>query len=339
MLLGQRLQSAQTGDLYYHWPCYDGVASAAITSDFLEQQGYWKATRFIPVNYGSHKSGWNKRSLGNNSAVVDFLFNRHARFWADHHASSFMSKGDQVLHQVKHRCGLAIGQHFDHSAPSCAGLLYKEIYERYGYRNPLFEELAKSADRIDSAVYDDPRETIFGGSAAINLSLAILLDEDAEFAERLIRLLRVKTLDEVMLVPEMNSRFQMVSQRLQSGLEEMRKTSALDDDGIVLTEVREKNGTILPRYGASVLYPEADYAIGLLIKESRIVVRAQENPWSDGNKPLNLGKIINSLDAMSGGHKGVGSNKFRADQLDMAKIFYDRLVAEIRRQLRESKSS
>src|SRR5271154_4827632 len=37
--------------MYFHSPCFDGIISAVIASDFLESRAGWKFERFRPVDY------------------------------------------------------------------------------------------------------------------------------------------------------------------------------------------------------------------------------------------------------------------------------------------------
>jgi hypothetical protein len=83
-----------TGDspatLYLHYPCFDGVMSAALAWDFLETSQHWTIAHAMPVNYDG-SAGWLARKLPARSAVVDFLYHPGAAFWADHHATTFLS--------------------------------------------------------------------------------------------------------------------------------------------------------------------------------------------------------------------------------------------------------
>src|ERR1035437_2542476 len=76
--------------LYFHSPCFDGIISAVIASDFLEVHCHWMFERFCAVDY-SERDNWLSHSLGERCAVVDFIYHPQATFWADHHSTTFLS--------------------------------------------------------------------------------------------------------------------------------------------------------------------------------------------------------------------------------------------------------
>src|SRR5437867_9299784 len=77
------------GTLYLHFPCFDGLVSAVLASDFLEQNGWKFNRRFCPVNYHLRPT-WISSHLRPPCAVVDFLYHSDAQFWADHHSTTFL---------------------------------------------------------------------------------------------------------------------------------------------------------------------------------------------------------------------------------------------------------
>src|SRR5438093_13612153 len=78
------------GTLYLHFPCFDGLVSAVLASDFLEQNG-WKVNRGVcPVNYHLRPT-WISSHLRHPCAVVEFLYQSDAQFWADHHSTTLLA--------------------------------------------------------------------------------------------------------------------------------------------------------------------------------------------------------------------------------------------------------
>jgi hypothetical protein len=73
--------------LYFHSPCFDGIASAVLAWDFLEERSGWRTPALHPVNYDVRQT-WLEKLLDRPAAVVDFLYHPDVEFWADHHLTS-----------------------------------------------------------------------------------------------------------------------------------------------------------------------------------------------------------------------------------------------------------
>ena len=52
--------------LYLHFPCLDGVVSAALASEYLERKRGWEPAEIVPVNC-DHQSTWVKAKRRLNS--------------------------------------------------------------------------------------------------------------------------------------------------------------------------------------------------------------------------------------------------------------------------------
>ena len=81
----------QSAWLYFHSPCFDGIVSCVIASDFLERYGGWRFERFYAIDYAM-RANWLSQTLHSCSAIVDFLYHPQAAFWADHHSTTFVTQ-------------------------------------------------------------------------------------------------------------------------------------------------------------------------------------------------------------------------------------------------------
>src|SRR5258708_7656865 len=155
--------------LYFHSPCFDGVISCVIASDYLETNSGWEFEQFCPVDY-SARSGWLASPLHSPCAVVDFLYHPQAAFWADHHPTTFVSDDARNdFDKRKNREPLLFNDQFG----SCAKLLWERLAESFGFRNPRYEEMVQWAEKIDSARYDSVNEAILGDSAALQIHASL----------------------------------------------------------------------------------------------------------------------------------------------------------------------
>jgi len=181
-------------ELYFHAPCFDGVASAVLALDFLEKRLEWESVRLAPVNYNV-KRWWAWRPLARDAAVVDFLYHPQARFWADHHATSPVP--DNLL--VSARSGHPFLA-FDPQAPSCALLLQRHLEQHHQHRNRVYDELVGWATKIDAARYDTVQEAMFDEAPALRINKALLVGGQP-FARHLVGALRAWTLAEAASEP------------------------------------------------------------------------------------------------------------------------------------------
>src|SRR5215813_8542636 len=105
--------------VYFHYPCFDGLISAVLASEFLESHDGWHITEFEAVDYAARDT-WLSSDLKKPAAVVDFLYHPQVEFWADHHQTSILTtaaREDFERRKQKHRLL------FDVRANSCASLL------------------------------------------------------------------------------------------------------------------------------------------------------------------------------------------------------------------------
>src|ERR1700730_8345995 len=83
--------------ILYHDHCFDGAASAAFFSRFLESKCYPDA-QFEFTGLPPRASKGSEPSLfdGDVNAIVDFKYSTdpHLTWWFDHHQSAFLSRED-----------------------------------------------------------------------------------------------------------------------------------------------------------------------------------------------------------------------------------------------------
>jgi hypothetical protein len=313
-----------TGDspatLYLHYPCFDGVMSAALAWDFLETSQHWTIAHAMPVNYDG-SAGWLARKLPARSAVVDFLYHPGAAFWADHHATTFLS--DAVRGDFEARASEFVA--YDREAASCAGMLAAAFGARTS-DPPRYAEMAAWADKIDSAAYDSVREAISGTSAAAELNLSLSLpDSDGAYCDFLLRALRTMTLDELALAPAVRARSTVARVRVSAGLDLVGRGIREEAGDIAVFDVTPGPDDGVNRYSAFHFFPHARYSVGLVRDGERAKITAMRNPWIDFPS-VELGEIFRSVGG--GGHRRVAS--VVSDDVSASDALLRRLVDEIR---------
>jgi hypothetical protein len=284
--------------LYFHSPCFDGIVSAAITSDYLEQTKGYPQTQLHTVNYHL-RDQWLGTELIRPAAVVDFLYHPAAEFWADHHPTAFLD-GD-AQRDYEGRRGPDI--FYDNSATSCAILIWKYWGRTLPRPAAHYEELVEWADRVDSARYKNVEETVAFDAPALQISLALSMYPGDAFSQHLVWLFRTHSLAEVAARPEVRAGFARGRELRRLGQERLRSAIRLTDNEIAVFDVNTDD-VLVNRYAPFVFYPKARYSAGVTRARGEAKITAMRNPWIDfPSAPL--GEICVQLGG--GGHRRVGS--------------------------------
>ena len=307
--------------VYFHSPCFDGVAAAVLAADFLQSKDSGKPTRFEPINYDL-KSTWLSRALSPRAAVVDFLYHPAAQFWADHHATSFLTSEAKTDFEARKGSCLV----YDPRAPSCTGLLWNHLAHAFGHRNYRFFPLVSAAEKTDSAAYESPEEAVFGDSPVLKLNHSLAVGHDAQlYSIHLAGLLLQKDIDRVLKEPKVSRRVETAEQLIRKGFARIQETIHITLRGTAVFSVKG-NDVIIPRYGAFLTAPDARYSVGLVKEGQRAKITAMRNPWIEFPS-VDLGMLFSRHGG--GGHLRVASVVLDMQDVDSAEDMLNTIVDEI----------
>jgi hypothetical protein len=321
---------AELGHLYFHSPCFDGIVSAVLTTDFFERGRAAPAISLHPVNYDA-RAVWLTQPLSEPFGVVDFLYHPRSTFWADHHITTFLNDAQLEDYQLRKRETLV----YDSTAGSCAGLLWNHLAATVGYRNKEYQPLVDWAERIDAAKYESVSEVMQSDSAALKLNLGLTLGDAATYCVELVRLLRYRSLDEVAHLSEPTSRYDRVRTMMAEGLDRFKRNAHLENDGIVVFDV-ESHGAMISRYAPFHFFPESRYSIGIVRTESGAKITAMRNPWKEFAS-LPLGNIFESYGG--GGHRRVAALVLSKEKSAAARDVLSELIEAMRRLERDGEAA
>jgi len=308
--------------LYFHSPCFDGIASCVLAWDFLETARGWRVEEIHSVNYDARPT-WLATPLESPAAVIDFLYHPQAEFWADHHLTSFLTEdGKQDFERRRNPC-LA----YDSQSESCAMLLWNHLAGAFDYRNPGYESLVQWADKIDSARYASVDEAIFGRQAALRINLSLAGKDGAAYSGDLVRLLRLETLEHVAELPEVKARSQHAEAVIRAGLERFGENSRLEPDGIVVFDV-DSSDVVISRYAPYHRFPQARYSAGIVRSDEGAAITAMRNPWREFPS-VPLGEIFEEFGG--GGHERVAAVVLPSERAGHASVILDQIIGEIRK--------
>ncbi|HTW83300.1 MAG TPA: hypothetical protein VMD91_04410 [Candidatus Sulfotelmatobacter sp.] len=285
------------------------------------------------MNYDLAKT-WLSTTLPPRSAVVDFLYHPDAVFWADHHATTFLSE------DLEHEVGQpAPGRTllYDRTSPSCAMLLWRKVGKPSALAD-RYAALAAAADRIDAAVYSSVGEAMFGwGDPAAEVNLSLTVSADASYGKLLLRAMRTMNVAAIASLDEVRWRLERARREADEGLTIIRERIRMVHGEIAVTDVSPPNGVSVNRYTPYAIYPEARYSITLTRSESQVAkITAMRNPWREFAS-VDLGSLFRRYGG--GGHQRVGSVVLReGDGRDPGAVLSE-LTEEIRLRDGEGSSS
>lgn len=284
------------GVLLFHSPCFDGIVSAVLVSDFLRNVEDWTEIELAHVNYDARET-WLSRRFEAPAAIVDFLYHPDAAFWADHHQTTFLT--DEVRGAFEQSADPFL--FYDRAADSCAGLLWRELHERFSYRSERYESLVTWAEKLDAARYDSVWEATSFVSPASQISIAAAFSTNG-LCETLVRALTDSSLDEVAAMDDVRNIVEGVRESAAAGIDRLKQTARLHGE-IVVFDVDARD-VFVSRYAPYALFPEARYSIGVTRGEHGAKITAMRNPWLDFES-VPLGRIFSRFGG--GGHQRVAS--------------------------------
>lgn len=315
--------------LYVHYPCFDGIVSAVLASEFLQTNAGWRIEHFCPINYEARRTWLTTTRLRKPCAVVDFLYHPDADFWADHHVTTFVDDSSRIDFQSR-KAGRWL--FYDDASGSCASLLWERLAGLMPRRDH-YPEMVQWAEAIDSARYSSVEEAVWGTSPALEISFSLIVADRSDYCAFLIGQLRQKSLLEVAKLPAVRAKVEEIRTRINSGLRRLRGRIRWEPGGIVVFNVRQRGKEIISRYAPYCFHPEARYSIGLVRSPRGAKITAMRNPWREFQS-VPLGKLFEKYGG--GGHQRVASLLVPTNSAIDSQEMLQRLASEIRNQEAQS---
>jgi len=313
--------------ILYHDHCFDGAASAAFFSRFIEDRFHPQA-EFVFTGMAHKASQLFEDSLfdGDENAIVDFKYspNDNVTWWFDHHQSAFLSQED-AEHYEKHKDSRRF--YYDPTFRSCTGFIAKTTREKYGYEAPDLAGLVKWAEIIDGAQYRNAEEAVAMAAPAMKLTLVIEASKGSEMVQHIIREMRRRTLDEIICLPEVQKQFQPLYQRHVESIDIIRK-EAQYERGTIYFDVSGYDMEGYNKFVPYSLFPQSIYTVSVSIASFRTKVSVGSNPWAPAPPTHNLATICERYGG--GGHPRVGAISFPRGDVESARHVALEIVEELR---------
>jgi hypothetical protein len=310
----------------YHDHCFDGAASAAYITRFLENK-FYPGARFEYTGMAHRADQLFADSLfdGDANAIVDFKYSANPKvtWWFDHHQSAFLTPED-----AEHFRRDTSGQKFlDPNYRSCTKFIAAVVKERYGFEAPELGELVKWADIVDGALYESAQAAVEMNAPAMKLTLVIEGSKGSGLVQKIIRAMQHQRLADILMDPEVKATYECLHQNHLRTIDVIRKEGSCDGGVIYFDLVNhgiEGYNKFIPYY----LFPDSAYTVSVSTSSFRTKVSVGSNPWV--RKPLrhNLATICERYGG--GGHAKVGAISFPTGAVMEAR----RAAEEIRSELK-----
>lgn len=318
-----KAQIMKNSTLYFHYPCFDGLVSAVLASEFLESHQGWHIANLEPVDYNVRDT-WLSTNLKSPAGVVDFLYHPQAEFWADHHQTSILTAAAKDDFERRKRKSSIL---FDVHAKSCASLLFRAL-RRFLSHKPHLKDLVAWSEKIDSAQYSSVEEAILGDAPALRIArtLSSSNETDLDYARFLLRELRDHDLSQVADRTDVRNRESKVRRSILNGLESVKGKLRLEKGGVAVFDARPKRGQVISRYAPYYFEPKARYSIAVVRSEEGIRITAMRNPWRNF-RSIALGKAFAKFGG--GGHERVGALQLPESRRNRVRAVVKSLLSEM----------
>jgi hypothetical protein len=310
----------------HHDHCFDGAASAAFFSRFIEARFHPDAEfSFTGLAHKATELFEPDMFDGDENAIVDFKYSTDPRltWWFDHHQSAFLSPQD-AEHFRRDTSGRKM---YDPTYKSCTKYICTIARDHFGFDAPDLEELVKWADIIDGAQYTNAQEAVELREPAMQLTLLIEGASGYEIVRKVIGMMRHQTLPAIMADPEIAAIYKPLHERHLRSIDIIRDHSKCDD-GVVYFDLvadgMEGYNKFIPYY----LFPQATYTVSVSTSTFRTKVSVGSNPWAAKPVTFNLASICERYGG--GGHPKVGAISFPIGAVDEARKAAGEIAAELR---------
>jgi hypothetical protein len=312
--------------VYFHNNCFDGLASAAVFSNFYS----YAIRKNCAFEYEglAHHAGQlflDVRFDGDENAIVDFKYSSDPRlnWWFDHHQSAFLSREDEA-HFKADRSGRKF---HDPTYRSCTKFIVEMLQKHFGFDSSRLQDLIQWADIIDGALFKDAQTAVELRESAMKLMMVVEGVRDRARICSLIVEFQQKSLDEIMEVPWVQDVFRPLYERHLLSIDIIRRNASCLD-GTIFFDVSghdlEGYNKFIPYY----LFPQATYCVGVSLSSYRAKISVGSNPWSSHPRTQNLAALCERHGG--GGHPAVGAISFAPEELEKARRIAQEIMGELR---------
>ena len=311
--------------VYFHNNCFDGLASAAVFSNYIN--AIRKNCEFVYEGL-AHRAGQlflDVQFDGDENAIVDFKYSSDPRldWWFDHHQSAFLSREDEASFRADRS-----GKKFhDPTYRSCTKFISDTLRKHFDFDSSRLQELIHWADIIDGALFKDAQTAVELRESAMKLMMVVEGVRDRAKICSLIAEFQQKSLDEIIEIPWIQDVFRPLYERHLQSIDIIRRHAQCADRTIffdVSGHDLESYNKFIPYY----LFPQATYCVGVSLSSYRAKISVGSNPWTQNPRTHNLAVLCERYGG--GGHPVVGAISFAPEELEKARRIAHEIAGELR---------
>ncbi len=312
--------------IYYHDNCFDGLASAAVFTEFYREAVRGGAE--FEYEGLAHRAGQlflDVKFDGDENAIVDFKYSSDPRltWWFDHHQSAFLSREDES----HFRADTSGRKYHDPTYRSCTKFITEMVRRHYNFHCDSLDELVRWADIIDGAQFEDARAAVELREPAMKLMLVIEGVRDSNRIHKLIGDFQRTPLDQIIAQDWVQAEYRPLYDRHLRSIDIIRR-KAHCADGTVYFDVSEFELEGYNKFIPYYLFPQATYCVGVSLSSFRSKVSVGSNPWSPTPRTHNLAALCERYGG--GGHPVVGAISFAPQELPKAQAVAQQIARELR---------
>lgn len=301
--------------ILYHDHCFDGAASAAFFSRFIEDR-FHPGAEFLYTGM-AHTAGQtfpDELFDGDENAIVDFKYapNPKLTWWFDHHQSAFLSPED-AEHWRRDTSGRKL---YDPSFRSCTKFICTVARDRWQYDAHDLRDLVHWAEIVDGALYASAKEAVEMREPAMQLTLVIEGSKGSGLVQKIIGWMRRMRLGEIMQQPEVQEAYRPLHERHLKSLEVIRDASVFDR-GVVYFDLIPSGLESYNKFIPYHLHSDSLYTVSVSTSQFRTKVSVGSNPWAKAPLTHNLATICERYGG--GGHAKVGAISFEVGAIEKAR--------------------
>ena len=310
----------------YHDHCFDGAASAAFVTRFLQNK-FYSGAEFEYTGLAHRADQLFEDSLfdGDYNVIVDFKYAPTPKltWYFDHHQSAFLSAED-AEHFRQDTSGRKL---LDPSYRSCTKFISTVVKDQYGFTAPDLEELVTWADIVDGALYESAQVAVEMDAPAMKLTLVIEGSKGPRMVQQILRAMQHQPLAQIIAQPDIQAEYERLHQNHVRTIDIIREAGSCDRGVIYFDLVQygiEGYNKFIPYY----LFPDSAYTVSVSTSSFRTKVSVGSNPWVREPLRHNLATICERYGG--GGHPKVGAISFPTGAVEEAR----KAAAEIREELK-----
>ncbi len=310
----------------YHDHCFDGAASAAFVTRFLDSK-FYPGAEFFYTGLAHRADQLFEPGLfdGDANAIVDFKYSTdpHLTWWFDHHQSAFLSPED-AEHFRHDQSGRKM---FDPSYRSCTKFISAVAREKYGYEAPDLDDLVTWADIVDGALYENAESAVEMNAPAMKLTLVIEGSRGSTLVHKVIGAMQNQPLENIIQDPEIQASYSKLYEKHLRTIDVIRSAGSCDG-GVIYFDLVESGIDGYNKFIPYYLFPDSAYTVSVSTSSFRTKVSVGSNPWVREPLKHNLATICERYGG--GGHPKVGAISFPIGAVQQARKAAEEIKEELK---------